>query len=236
VAPETAPAHPENDELRRAALASQRLLAPLRGADEAARPPAGTTLAAITGAETDPVRLVIVREPEGGEYLLVFTSVETVRRWRSSARYLAAPGHELFALADRLGVGVLVDRAGPEPLRLEPAADRLLAMPPPDVRALAGPLPPTFLFRLRRVLAAAPEVAEAYVVERAPDGEDILLAAFDVPGVSKEGAEAAAQRLGEAVAPLLPVDLYARVEFLALADDHLSAAVRAADAPVYSRA
>ena len=175
-----------------------------------------------------------------GSRLLLFTGTESLRRWRRSARFLSAPGHDLLALAQRLGVSeVTVDPAGPREVRVpvegarpsEPgASDRW------TVRAMTGPLDAAALFRIRRRLERHVPVSELYLFEVTVDGSDVLVAGFDVQGVSEEAATAVVREGARSIAPLLPVDLYAGVQFALLSDEELAPRARAVDAPVYVRA
>jgi hypothetical protein len=213
------------------------LLMPIRGADPHAPVPRDHPLEEISGAEGEPIRPVVVGGPPGGR-LLLFTGTEALRRWRRAARFLAAPGGDLLALGDRLGVAeVVVDAEGPRPARLalsgspprRPPADRW------GVRPMAGPVDAGALFRLRRRMASHVPVSALYLFEVTLDGRDLLAAGFDVEGTSDQAASGVVRAAARSIGPLLPVDLYAGVQFVALEDERLAARARAVDPPVYLR-
>jgi hypothetical protein len=214
------------------------LLMPIRGADPHAPIPRDHPLEEVTGDEGEPIRPVLVAGPEGRS-LLLFTGTDPLRRWRRTARFLSAPGGDLVSLADRLGVSeVTVDLEGPRPVRLPRPGAPSTAPPPADrwtVRALAGPVDPGALFKLRRRLEATPPVSALYLFEVTLDGRDLLAAGFEVEGVSDEAAATVVRDAGRSISDLLPVDLYAAVQFLILADEELAARARAVDTPVYRR-
>ena len=211
---------------------------PLRGADEERGVPGPLGPQALAAGRLGDARPVVV-EHEGHAALLLFTSTDALRRWRRSARFLAAPGAGLLKLADSLGVSrVVVDVADPE-RRILPASGRgqpeLIGLGPWRVRALAGPIDPRALYRLRRRLAAAPPVAAAYLLESTADGRDVLLLLFDLAGLSDQAAAALAEELASDVVPLLPAEPYVAVQVGILTDPDFAEAVRAADDPVYLR-
>jgi hypothetical protein len=214
------------------------LLMPIRGADPHAPIPRDQPLEEITGDEGEAIRPVVVAGPRGRS-LLLFTGADPLRRWRRTARFLSAPGGDLMALADRLQVAeVAVDAEGPRPVRLpRPGAPRTPPRPADrwNVRALAGPVDAGALFKLRRRLEGTTPVSSLYLFEVTLDGRDLLAAGFDVEGVSDEAADVVVRDAGRSIAGLLPVDLYAAVQFLTLDDDELAARARAVDAPVYRR-
>jgi hypothetical protein len=231
---------PEPEPLReeRRELAGRELLMPLRGADEERGVKGRLAARAIAAGHLGGARPVVV-DYEGRPALLLFTSTDAVRRWRRSARFLAAPGTALLRLADRLGVSrVLVDVADAG-RRILPAAGpgepELIGAGPWRVRALAGPVDPRALFRLRRRLAAAPPVTASHLVESTAGGRDVLLLLFEVAGLSDQAAAALVEDLTPDVVPLLPAEPYVAVQVGVLTDPAFAEAVRAADDPVYVR-
>jgi len=211
---------------------------PLRGADPG-EPPAGLDLEAMTGLPTDPVRPVI-EERDGVPTLLLFSSTDEVRRWRPSARFLSAPAPRLFELADRIGVArIAVDVAGREPVHLPAAGGgdpSLVGAGPWRVRAMAGPLDPRALFRLRRRLATTPTVTAAHLVEISVGRDDVLLLAVELAGVDGVAADEVVRSLAADVVAVLPAGAYAAVQLGVLGEDpQFAEAVRAADDPVYTR-
>ena len=203
-------------------LEAQELLLPIRGADGEVPLPREGAL--------DSVRPVTVHEDDGMERVLLFTGVEELRHWRSSARWVAASGDRILAVAERLGLEALVDAAGPAPRRIGSST----AEPgdPSRLQGLAGPLDPRALFHLRRAFAGQPVIAAVWIVE----AREVLVVAVDVTGVGAEAADAVVRELAPVLLPLLPGDLYAGVELSVLAGDDFDRAVRAADAPVYVKA
>ena len=226
--------------MRRKDLERKWLLMPIRGADPHAPIPRDHPLDQITGDEGEPIRPVVLRGLGRVRHLLLFTGTESLRRWRRTARFLAAPGAEVLALADRLGVAqVLVDPEGPRPGRVSASRGGHPTDPGPadrwDVRAMAGPLDAGAMFKLRRRLAAQVPVSALYLFEVTLDGQDLLAAGFDVEGVTEEASAAVVREAARSIGPLVPADLYAGVQFVVLTDERLAARARAVDAPVYLR-
>jgi len=219
---------------------AQWLLMPIRGADPRAPLVPDLPLEGVTGAEGDPIRPVMVRGGGGRRRLLLFTSTESLRRWRPVARFVSAPRQDLLALAGRLGaVEVVLDAAGPNEKHLPAGGSGRRPSPPSDpweVRALASPVEAARLFRLRRRLAQFTAVFALYLFEVTVDGQEVLAAGFEVQGLTDEGSRAAVRAAARDIGPLLPVDLYAGAQFILLSDARLAERARAVDAPVYVRA
>lgn len=219
-------------------LAGRELLMPLRGADEERGVNERLAPQAIAAGRLGGARPVVV-DHEGQPALLLFTSTDAMRRWRRSARFLAAPGAALLKLADRLGVSRVVVDVADRGRRILPATGpaepELIGAGPWRVRALAGPIDPRALFRLRRRLAAAPPVTAAYLVESTAGGRDVLLLLFEVAGLSDQAAAALVEDLTPDLLSLLPAEPYVAVQVGVLTDPAFAEAVRAADEPVYAR-
>ncbi|MEU9074738.1 SseB family protein [Kitasatospora sp. NPDC004745] len=147
----------------------------------------------------------VLEAPDGRRALPAFTSLETMARWRADARPapVAAPQAAMVAFSERADT-LLVDPAGPVPYRLEGARLRALAenrpyLPPvrdPEVREA-----------VRALLAAEPQVVTGLLA--ASEGSDGVLAVVLDAALDQAGVQAAAQRVGRAVAgdPLLRVRL-----------------------------
>jgi hypothetical protein len=221
-------------------LSAQDLLVPIRGADPDRAPPEGLDVDELSGGPGDPVRPVVVDE-EGRSTMPLFTSADAARRWRPSVSALSARGDRLLAMADRMGVAqVVVDPADPSPTRLLVTEGRA-ADPPGEgswrVRAMAGPVEPGAMHRLRRLLAASPAVASAHLVEVTDPRtrRDMLMVALEVPAVSDPAAEGVARDLLPGVLSFLPGRLYDGIQVAVIADPTFRDEVRRADRPVYER-
>lgn len=200
---------------------TDRVLLPIRGADPRRRPPPDAGLDAVTPVVEDGA-------------LLVFSGVESLRRWRDRARFVSARVAELADVARRAGAVVIVrDVAGPVRTRIP--CDAAGATPAPfGLRGLAAPLAPAAVDRLRDVLRARPPVRAAWVVEATVDGAPVIAVAFLVEA-EHDDAPALVRATAEDVLPLLPVDRYEGVQLVVLDDGEVGRAIRAADEPVYSR-
>jgi hypothetical protein len=222
--------HGEHGDQARRVLAARRLLVPLREGGTQPPPEGDVSLQAALGAP-GAAGPVVEAGPGDARWLPVFTTAEAARRWRPSARVLASSGEQLLALAERLGCSeVVVDPAGPEPLRVPATGGRR-----PRIRPLSTPIGNDVLRRLDRELADDPAVTRVWLVELALDGEDVLLVGVELPGKGPAEAERITEALRPRLAPLLPTALYDGVEFRAMTDPRLAADVAATDAPVYRR-
>ncbi|WP_369184489.1 SseB family protein [Streptomyces sp. Y1] len=147
----------------------------------------------------------VLEAPDGRRALPAFTSLETMTRWRADARPapVVAPQAAMVAYSERADT-LVVDPAGPVPFLLGGARLRALAenrpyLPPvtdPEVRAA-----------VRALLAAEPQVVSGLLAP-SEDADGVLAVVFD-PELDQSGLQAAAQRVGQAVAadPLLRVRL-----------------------------
>ncbi|MFF2044238.1 SseB family protein [Kitasatospora sp. NPDC058170] len=178
--------------------------------------------------KTSDMAVPVVEAPDGRRALPAFTSLEAMARWRADARPapVAAPQAAMVAFSERADT-LLIDPAGPVAYRLSGARLRALAenrpyLPPvrdPEVREA-----------VRALLAAEPQVVTGLLAPY-EDGDGLLAVVFEA-GLDQQAVQAAAQRVGQAVAadPVLRVRL----------DRGLSLAVLPADArlpgePLYRR-
>jgi hypothetical protein len=215
-------------------LSARRLLVALR--DTGAQPPDSSMTVQALLAAPGAARPLVEPGPGNQTWLPLFTSAEEVVRWRPSVRVLAAPGEQLLALAERLGCSeVVIDPAGPEPVRLPVAGPAGRDGRPASIRPLSTPIGHDVLRRLDRELAGDDDVGRVWLVELALEGEDVLLVCVDVPDKAPADAVGIADALRPRLTPLLPSALYDGVEFRALTDARLAADVAATDAPVYRR-
>ncbi|MFJ6379129.1 SseB family protein [Kitasatospora sp. NPDC092039] len=155
--------------------------------------------------KTSDMAVPVLEAPDGRRALPAFTSLESLTRWRADARPAptAAPQAAMVAFAERADT-LLIDPAGPVPFQLSGARLRALAenrpfLPPvrdPEVREA-----------VRGLLAAEPQVVTGLLA--ASDGSDGVLAVVFDPALDQAGLQAAAQRVGQAVAadPVLRVRL-----------------------------
>ncbi|MFF7989422.1 SseB family protein [Kitasatospora xanthocidica] len=156
----------------------------------------------------------VLEAPDGRRALPAFTSLESLARWRADARPAptAAPQAAMVAYSERADT-LLVDPAGPVPFQLSGARLRALAenrpfLPPardPEVREA-----------VRALLAAEPQVVTGLL--GASGSADAVLAVVFDPALDQPGLQAAAQRVGRAVAadPLLRVRLDRGLELAVL--------------------
>ncbi|MFG3052854.1 SseB family protein [Kitasatospora sp. NPDC048239] len=147
----------------------------------------------------------VVEAPDGRRALPAFTSLEAMARWRADARPapVAAPQAAMVAFSERADT-LLIDPAGPVAYQLSGARLRALAenrpyLPPvrdPEVREA-----------VRALLAAEPQVVTGLLAPY-EDGDGLLAVVFE-PGLDQQAVQAAAQRVGQAVAadPVLRVRL-----------------------------
>jgi SseB protein N-terminal domain/SseB protein C-terminal domain len=220
----------ERGEQARRVLSARRLLLPLRATGAQPLEDVPSLEAALT-APGVAGPLVVEAGPGDARWLPAFTSAEAVRRWRPSVPVAGASGEQLLALAERLGcMEVVVDPAGPEPMRVPAAGGHR-----PRVRPLSTPIGHDLLRRLDRELAGDDAVRRVWLVELALAGEDLLLVGVEVPGKGPAEADRIAAGLRPRLAPLLPSALYDGVDFRAMTDARLAADIAAADAPVYRR-
>ncbi|WP_406196695.1 SseB family protein [Kitasatospora sp. NBC_01560] len=178
--------------------------------------------------KTSDMAVPVVEAADGRRALPAFTSMEALTRWRADARPapVAAPQAAMVAFSERADT-LLIDPAGPVPYQLSGARLRALAenrpyLPPvrdPEVREA-----------VRALLAAEPQVVSGLLAPY-QDGDGLLAVVLD-QALDQPGVQAAAQRVGQAVAadPVLRVRL----------DRGLSLAVLPADAqlpgePLYRR-
>ncbi|WP_051711683.1 SseB family protein [Streptomyces sp. NRRL S-350] len=155
--------------------------------------------------KTSDMAVPVLEAPDGRRALPAFTSLEALARWRADARPAptAAPQAAMVAFSERADT-LLIDPAGPVPFRLSGARLRALAenrpfLPPardPEVREA-----------VRALLAAEPQVVSGLLVD-SEDSDGVLAVLFD-PALDQAGLQAAAQRVGQAVAadPVLRVRL-----------------------------
>ncbi|GHF68482.1 hypothetical protein GCM10018790_52950 [Kitasatospora xanthocidica] len=156
----------------------------------------------------------VLEAPDGRRALPAFTSLESLARWRADARPAptAAPQAAMVAYAERADT-LVIDPAGPVPFQLSGARLRALAenrpfLPPardPEVREA-----------VRALLAAEPQVVTGLL--GASGSADAVLAVVFDPALDQPGLQAAAQRVGRAVAadPLLRVRLDRGLELAVL--------------------
>ncbi|TYC68449.1 SseB family protein [Streptomyces sp. CB01881] len=155
--------------------------------------------------KTSDMAVPVVEAADGRRALPAFTSMETMARWRADARPapVAAPQAAMVAFSERADT-LLVDPAGPVAYQLSGARLRALAenrpyLPPVD--------DPEVREAVRALLAAEPEVVSGLLAPY-PDGDGLLAVVFD-PALDQAGVQAAAERVGRAVAadPVLRVRL-----------------------------
>ncbi|GAB7186156.1 SseB family protein [Kitasatospora sp. Ki12] len=156
----------------------------------------------------------VLEAPDGRRALPAFTSLESLARWRADARPAptAAPQAAMVAYSERADT-LVIDPAGPVPFQLSGARLRALAenrpfLPPardPEVREA-----------VRALLAAEPQVVTGLL--GASGSADAVLAVVFDPALDQPGLQAAAQRVGRAVAadPLLRVRLDRGLELAVL--------------------
>ncbi|MFI9329142.1 SseB family protein [Kitasatospora sp. NPDC052868] len=155
--------------------------------------------------KTSDMAVPVVEAPDGRRALPAFTSLEAMARWRADARPapVAAPQAAMVAFSERADT-LLIDPAGPVAYQLSGARLRALAenrpyLPPvrdPEVREA-----------VRTLLAAEPQVVTGLLAPY-EDGDGLLVVVFE-PGLDQQAVQAAAQRVGQAVAadPVLRVRL-----------------------------
>ncbi|MFI6155336.1 SseB family protein [Kitasatospora sp. NPDC051170] len=147
----------------------------------------------------------VLEAPDGRRALPAFTSLETLARWRADARPAptAAPQAAMVAFSERADT-LLIDPAGPVTFLLAGARLRALAENRPYLPPAADP---EVREAVRALLAAEPQVVTALLAPS--EGSDGVLAVVFDPALDQQGLQAAAQRVGQAVAadPVLRVRL-----------------------------
>lgn len=155
--------------------------------------------------KTSDMAVPVVQAADGRRALPAFTSLETLARWRADARPapVAAPQAAMVAFSERADT-LLVDPAGPVPFRLSGARLRALAENRPYREPQADP---EVREAVAALLAGQPEVAAGVLAPY--EDADALLAVVLEPGLAQEAVQAAAQRIGRALAadPVLRVRL-----------------------------
>ncbi|MBP0453374.1 SseB family protein [Kitasatospora sp. RG8] len=155
--------------------------------------------------KTSDMAVPVVEAADGRRALPAFTSMETMARWRADARPapVAAPQAAMVAFSERADT-LLVDPAGPVTYRLSGARLRALAENRPYLPPLDDP---EVREAVRALLAAEPEVVSGLLAPY-QDGDGLLAVVFD-PALDQAGVQAAAERVGRAVAadPVLRVRL-----------------------------
>ena len=208
---------------------TERCLVPIRGADPHRRPSPDVSLRDLPGWGADSPVVV-------AGSLLVFSSVEAVRRWRAVARFITASADDAQNVAARLGAHQVVwDAAGPirRKVGVEGVeAARTATRTPLDIDALAAPLAPQAVATLRGELGARPQVRTAWVVEASVDRGKVIVVAFDLDDAAIDAA-AVARSAGGSLVPLLPVDRYDGVQVILRSDPTVAEAVEGADRPIF---
>ncbi|MEU1422370.1 MULTISPECIES: SseB family protein [unclassified Kitasatospora] len=155
--------------------------------------------------KTSDMAVPVIEAADGRRALPAFTSMEALTRWRADARPapVAAPQAAMVAYSERADT-LLIDPAGPVPYRLSGARLRALAenrpyLPPvrdPEVREA-----------VRALLAAEPQVVSGLLAPY-QEGDGLLAVVLD-RALDQEAVQAAARRIGQAVAadPVLRVRL-----------------------------
>ena len=205
------------------------LLVPLRGAHpEAASArwselPRGRVAGAPVAEATDETKWA----------LRAFDNPPAVATWRSPARWIHVPTTAVPELAARAGASSVLIASDDGTVSERPAARAPDSIPalPFDVRALAGPLEPEALARLRLALEEALEPMRAYVAEATVDGSPVLVAGLEW----ERSSSLIADRVRDELLSLPPVRFYRGVQIVAMTDPYLSAALRAVDKPIYER-
>ncbi|MFB7473307.1 SseB family protein [Kitasatospora sp. NPDC056184] len=155
--------------------------------------------------KTSDMAVPVLEAADGRRALPAFTSLESLARWRADARPAptAAPQAAMVAFSERADT-LLVDPAGPVPFQLSGARLRALAENRPYLPPAADP---EVREAVRALLAAEPQVT-AGLLEAAEDSDGVLAVILD-PALDQAGMQAAAQRVGRAVAadPVLRVRL-----------------------------
>jgi hypothetical protein len=144
-----------------AALPGARLLVPVVAVlGETERGPDG-----LRREKTSEMAVPTIQAPDGRRALPVFTSVDTLARWRTDARPVAVPLHQaLQAAAYEQADTLLIDMAGPVTYALAGPALHALA----SGRDRLDPLTdPAVAAAVREVAAAEPGVLRAYLVPSA---------------------------------------------------------------------
>jgi hypothetical protein len=199
------------------ALAGARLLVPVVAELTAGPPGAGPAAAsaadggAADGGTTDGGTGRPAARPGGGEKssdmslptlvghdgrraLPVFTSLESLARWRPSARPMPADAARVWLAAAQDSGAVVIDVAGPVPLAVEGARLAALAAGEPV------PLPeqdPDVRAAVEAALgAAAAGIPVRFALRPGVDGGDLLI---ELSLDQRDGAEALAARVGSAV-------------------------------------
>ncbi|MGH2734422.1 MAG: hypothetical protein ACRDKZ_02485 [Actinomycetota bacterium] len=163
-----------------------------------------------------------------GTVLLGFDTLQAIARWRSPAHWVRVPSAAVPEIAARAGASSVLIASDDATVSERPSDRPPASVPalPFDVRALAGPLEPEKLSRLRVALAQAGEPMRVFVAEATVDGSPVLVAGLE----SERGR---ADRTRDALLSLLPVTLYRGLQIVAMTDPYLSAALRTVDRPIY---
>ncbi|MET8623394.1 SseB family protein [Kitasatospora sp. NPDC004669] len=155
--------------------------------------------------KTSDMAVPVLEAPDGRRALPAFTSLETLTRWRADARPAptAAPQAAMVAFSERADT-LLIDPAGPVPFLLTGARLRALAENRPYLPPVTDP---EVREAVRALLAAEPQVVSGLLAP-SEDSDGVLAVVFD-PALDQPGLQAAAQRVGRAVAgdPVLRVRL-----------------------------
>ncbi|MEV7022856.1 SseB family protein [Kitasatospora sp. NPDC093558] len=155
--------------------------------------------------KTSDMAVPVLEAPDGRRALPAFTSLETLARWRADARPapVAAPQAAMVAYSEKADT-LLVDPAGPVPYQLTGARLRALAENRPYLPPLRDP---EVREAVRALLADEPQVVSGLLGPG--EGSDGVLAVVFDAALDQAGVQAAAQRVGRAVAadPVLRVRL-----------------------------